>query len=103
MTSNLSLSMEDSLTNYVNYKNDIEYEVSLQINYKTDSDVFETNVMDEMLRRNLINYTFYNDQIHNIRLKYEKHNLEKKTLYCQYIFGTCIITLFVIIYLFIQK
>ncbi len=42
MTSNLSLSMEDSLTNYVNYKNDIEYEVSLQINYKTDSDVFET-------------------------------------------------------------
>ncbi len=103
MASNLSLSMEDSLTNYVNYKDDVEHEVSLQINYKTDSDVFEKNVMDEMLRRNLINYTFYNDQIHNIRLKYEKHNLEKKILYRQYIFGTCMITLFVIIYLFIQK
>ena len=103
MTSNLSLSMEDSLTNYVNYKDDIEYELSVQMSYKTDSAIFETNVMDEMLRRNLINYTFYNDQIHTIRLKYEKHNLEKETLYCQYIFGTCMITLFVIIYLFVQK
>lgn len=103
MASNLSLSMEDSLTNYVNYKDDVEHEVSLQINYKTDLEVFEKNVMDEMLRRNLINYTFYNDQIHTIRLKYEKHNLEKETLYCQYIFGTCMITLFVIIYLFVQK
>ena len=103
MASNLSLSIEDSLTNYVNYKDDIEYEVSLQTSYKTDFYVFETNVMNEMLRRNLINYTFYNDQIHTIRLKYEKHNLEKETLYCQYIFGTCMITLFVIIYLFVQK
>ena len=100
MASNLSLSMEDSLTNYVNYKDDIEYELSVQMSYKTDSAIFETNVMDEMLRRNLINYTFYNEQIHTIRLKYEKHNLEKETLYCQYIFGTCMITLFVIIYLF---
>lgn len=103
MASNLSLSIEDSLTNYVNYKDDIEYEVSLQTSYKTDFYVFETKVMNEMLRRNLINYTFYNDQIYNIRLKYEKYNLEKKTLYCQYIFGTCMITSFVIIYLFIQK
>ena len=102
MTSNLSLSTEDSLTNYVNYKDDIEYEVSVQMSYKTDSAVFETNVMDEMLRRNLINYTFYNEQIHNIRLKYKKYNLERK-IYNQYIFGTCIITLFVIIYLIFQK
>ena len=101
MASNLSLSMEDSLTNYVNYKDDIEYEVSLQTSYKTDLDVFETKVMDEMLRRNLINYTFYNDQIHNIRLKYEQHNLERK-IYNQYIYGTCMITLFVIIYLILH-
>ena len=31
MASNLSLSMEDSLTNYVNYKDDIEYELSVQM------------------------------------------------------------------------
>ena len=102
MTSNLSLSMEDSLTNYVNYKDDIEYEVSLQTSYKTDFDVFETKVMDEMLRRNLINYTFYNDQIHTIRLKYEKLNFERE-IYNQYIFGTCMITLFVIIYLILHN
>ena len=102
MASNLSLSMEDSLTNYVNYKDDIEYEVSVQMSYKTDLDVFETKVMDEMLRRNLINYTFYNDQIHNIRSKYEKYNLER-AIYNQYIFGTCMITLFVIIYLILHK
>ena len=101
MTSNLSLSMEDSLTNYVNYKDDVENEVSLQISYKTDLEVFETKVMDEMLRRNLINYTFYNEQIHNIRLKYKKHNLERE-IYNQYIFGTCMITLFVIIYLILH-
>ena len=101
MATNLSLSMEDSLTNYVNYKDDVEYELSVQISYKTDLDVFEKKVMDEMLRRNLINYTFYNDQIHNITSKYEKHNLERK-LYNHYIFGTCMITLFVIIYLILH-
>ena len=102
MATNLSLSMEDSLTNYVNYKDDVENEVSLQISYKTDLDVFEKKVMDEMIRRNLINYTFYNDQIHNIRSKYEKYNVER-AIYNQYIFGTCMITLFVIIYLILHK
>ena len=98
MTSNLSLSMEESLTNYVSYKDDVEYDVSKETSYKIDVDIFEIKVIDEMLRRNLINYTFYNAQTHNIKHKYENDNLERQT-YNHYIFGFCMITLFVIIYL----
>ena len=79
MTSSLSLSIEESLINYQHYKGDIEKEVaSTTSRYGVEH--FDTEVVKELQRRNLINHTFYNDQLHMIEQKY----IHKEDVSCMY-------------------
>ena len=63
MSSSLSLTAKESFDNYLDYKDDISYEI-LQKGYdpKTTPKSHELAVIKELHVRNLINYDFYQKQ-----------------------------------------
>jgi hypothetical protein len=59
MTSSLSLTTKESFDNYLDYKDDISYEILQKQKSNVSAKSHELSVIKELHVRNLINYNFY--------------------------------------------
>ena len=59
MTSSLSLSAKESFDNYLDYKDDISYDILQKQNSNVSPKSHELAVIKELHVKNLINYDFY--------------------------------------------
>ena len=63
----MSLTDKESFDNFLDYKADIEYELSLKMS--TDNlEYFDLAVLKELHTRNLVNYAFYKKQRETIKM-----------------------------------
>ena len=63
----MSLSDKESFDNFLDYKDDVEYELSLKMS-TDDMEYFEQAVLKELHTRNLVNYAFYKKQRETIKM-----------------------------------
>ena len=66
----MKLTDEESFDNYLTYKDDIEYELSLKMVYK-DLEYFDLAVLKELHTKDLINHAFYKKQRDTIKVVHE--------------------------------
>ena len=75
MTSSMALTDKESLDNYLDYKDEIEFRLIKKID-SDDSEVIDLAVVKEMYTMDLINYEFSKKQIDNIKTIHKYQNRE---------------------------
>ena len=70
MTSSMSLTDKESFDNYLDYKDDIEYELSLKMVYR-DVEHLDLAVLKELHTKDLVNHAFYKKQRESIKVIHE--------------------------------
>ena len=73
MSSSMALTEEDSLNNYLDYKEDIEYKLFLDMG-NDDLEAFDLAVIKELYTMDLINYEFYMRQCETIKTVHQYNN-----------------------------
>jgi len=66
----MSLSDKESFDNFLDYKDDVEYELSLKMS-TDDMEYFDQAVLKEIHTRNLVNYSFYKKQRETIKVVHQ--------------------------------
>ena len=108
MTSSMSLTDKESFDNYLDYKDDIEYDCSLTMSID-NMDYFDLAVLKELHTRNLINYAFYKKQCETIKMVHTyRENLPQMSylgyfLYILMIFIIIIVVIGVVVWSILSK
>ena len=78
----MSLSDKESFDNFLDYKDDIEYELSLKL--RTDNmECFDLAVLKELHIRNLVNHAFYKKQRETIKMVHQCKNDQLRVGYLE--------------------
>jgi len=82
MTSSMKLTDKESFDNYLDYKDNLEDELSLKKVYR-DAEHFDLAVLKELHTKDLINHAFYKKQretikiVHDYRRKHRHDNIQE--------------------------
>jgi len=102
MSSSMSLTDEESFNNYLDYKNDIEYDLSLKMS--TDNlKYFDLAVLKELHTRNLVNYTFYKKQHETINIVHRYRRDHTHVSCLDYFLYTLILIIIGMVFILLAK
>ena len=103
MTSSMSLTDKESFDNFLDYKDDIECELSLKLN--TDNmEYFDLAVLKELHTRNLVNYKFYKKQREMIKVVHQYRRDHTQISWTEYfLYGIVLLNIILTFVLLVSK
>jgi len=104
MSSSLSLSAKESFANYLDYKDDISYEILQKQKSRATPKSHELSVIKELHVKNLINYDFYLKQRDIINLvHYDDNSIGCLEFFLYILFITLCISVLIFIWTYFPQ